>query len=949
MVVAKRGLAVMRHRAVVVAVTKQGKSTAVLNALTFAALALPGLSPAADEDSVDFQYTHYQEGQRNLNGNTSTFAPIEVDSVHGSAKVSLTDRIRFAFNYTQDTWSGATPIATAPEAFGGNGHYYSPNDAPATVTGATPFLVGSVFFDANRNVINPIYGLDPLTSNTRLVHTLSMASPETRKQGDFKLGYAWDEAALDIGGGVSVEDDYQSSFANINTRWDFNQKQTSLNLGLSYTSSDTRATFDHDAMPYVDIRRTDYNLRHHDSRIVLDSANFGKNTLYGERQDWSSSLGLVQILNKNAVLEAGLDYTHSSGYMANPYKVVEIAFINPDQSNCEPDVVAIGGYCGDMSAHLEERPDQRNQWSGHLGFVQHIAALDAAVHTKYRLSADDWGVTAHTFEADWVQPIGQGWTVTPRVRYYSQDAASFYTPFIVSQQGYTSKVIDPNKGQVYIDGNNPDNGQAYYDDAAGQFVADGDVIGINPYTGNALLDANGNPVSQAIANTLIQKSLPFDRAKLPAHYSSDQRLSGYGAISGGVTLSKQFAKGITLDLGFEYYSHQGSLKLGGGGEAAYADFNYWLANASVNVNLSTLALGGSDNSGHSHNHRHASAVPAGVMFGHMLDKAGDMMLGYRYMYAKQSGAMLDGSQFVSDAALVAAGCGPNPCFLAPKSMAMHMHMLDLMYAPTDWLTLMLMPQFVDMSMSMQKLDGLPDGASPNNNVGAAVDEYGNVLDVAQHIPHHIVNGHENGGIGDLGMYAMVKLFDDPIHHLHVTAGLSAPTASIDSKIRKNHGVEGGYLHYGMQLGSGTWDFKPSATYTGQSNDWSWGAQTAGTFRMESANPSGYALGDLYQVTAWGGYGITPWLQASVRGVYTVQAAIDGAFNGQINQFGPMDYPGNYGGRYWDVGFGVSALIPSGSLAGNRLSVEWLQPVTDDVNGFQLQREGALSASWSASF
>ena len=30
-------------------------------------------------------------------------------------------------------------------------------------------------------------------------------------------------------------------------------------------------------------------------------------------------------------------------------------------------------------------------------------------------------------------------------------------------------------------------------------------------------------------------------------------------------------------------------------------------------------------------------------------------------------------------------------------------MLDLMYAPTDWLTLMLMPQFVDMNMAMRGL------------------------------------------------------------------------------------------------------------------------------------------------------------------------------------------------------------------------------------------------------
>jgi hypothetical protein len=30
-------------------------------------------------------------------------------------------------------------------------------------------------------------------------------------------------------------------------------------------------------------------------------------------------------------------------------------------------------------------------------------------------------------------------------------------------------------------------------------------------------------------------------------------------------------------------------------------------------------------------------------------------------------------------------------------------------------------------------------------------------------------------------------------------------------------------------------------------------------------------------------------------------------------------------------------------------MEWLQPVEDDVNGYQLERDGALSATWSVAF
>ncbi len=167
----------------------------------------------------------------------------------------------------------------------------------------------------------------------------------------------------------------------------------------------------------------------------------------------------------------------------------------------------------------------------------------------------------------------------------------------------------------------------------------------------------------------------------------------------------------------------------------------------------------------------------------------------------------------------------------------------------------------------------------------------------------------------------------------------------------------------MQLGSGTWDFKPSLTYTGHLDNWSWGAQASGTVRIEDRNKSGYRLGDIFQAMAWGSYNITDWLSASVRGVYTMQGSIQGQFTGSAKQFfkadgithssilkfGPQDYPQNYGGRYWDIGVGLSAVVPTGDLAGNRVSVEWLQPVEDDVNGHQLKRDGALSATWSMAF
>ncbi|MBK8816321.1 MAG: DUF3570 domain-containing protein [Methylococcaceae bacterium] len=528
---------------------------------------------------------------------------------------------------------------------------------------------------------------------------------------------------------------------------------------------------------------------------------------------------------------------------------------------------------------LEVRPAERNQFNWHLGYNQFVEPLDAALHFDYHFAHDDWGINAHTFEADWVQPLGAGWTLTPRIRYYSQSAAEFYMPFATFRFSR-----DPNTGV-----------STYYD--------------------------------------------------LPKHFSNDQRLSGFGTLSGGVTVSKQFTKGISLETGFEYYTHQGGLKLGGGGEADYADFDYWAANATLKVNLGALSAGGGSHAEHSKQHSHSNA-PAGIMFDHILANAGDFMVGYRYMRNEQAGDILFGSKPVSLETTNAAGCGADKqCAVTPDTMTMNMHMLDFMYAPTSWLTLMLMPQWMDMSMTM----------TPNPDFQSSI--------IVGHGGHGAVHDHETGGIGDTGLYALFKVFDQPRHHLTLSLGGTAPTGDVDITLRKtaSNPVYDQPIHYGMQLGSGTWDFKPTLTYTGEDDQFTWGAQATATIRLEDRNDSGYALGDLFQGSVWGGYHWTNWLTTTVRGVYTSQGKVQGAsgskskdpvtglFHYVPEHIGPFDFPANYGGEFVDIGLGININIPSGAFAGNSLKFEWLQPLHTDYNGYQLDRDGALSATWSVGF
>ncbi|NOU23818.1 MAG: DUF3570 domain-containing protein [Methyloglobulus sp.] len=901
-------------------ITEQiSRPQASLSALTAAALVLPGLlmptAHAAEDDSVDFQYSHYQEGKRDIYSapqNLNTFAfevakipqnlnPIEVDSVHGSARVTLTDRVKFAFNYLQDTWSGATPIGTAAAIGNGNRGFVNAVSGPSPLA-AYDAGFGYMFFDKDKHFYHAVYDpnlgdFKPGLRDDRLTHVLSYASPETRKQGDFKLSYQWDEAALDIGGGISVENDYESRFGNVGGHFDFNQKQTTLNWGASYTNSDTNATLDPDGLPFFDTTAYATNScdPYNGSQPLVNPAPLPgtlENTctfnptagagqakydssgaiIRGNRQDWGAQLGLSQVLSKNTLVSLDLAYTRSTGYLSNPYKVV-YAYYGPFNGDGKP-FFAQNGNIG-SAAWLEIRPDERNLFNWHLGYNHYLEPLDAALHFNYHFAHDDWGINAHTFEADWVQPLGAGWSVTPRIRYYSQSAADFYT------------------------------------------------TGIFP----------------------IYNGIDFEN--LPKHYSSDQRLSGFGTLSGGVTVEKKFTKGVSLETGFEYYTHQGNLKLGGGGEQAFADYDYWVANAALKVNLGALNAGGGSHDGHGGHHHHSNS-PAGVMFDHTLPKAGDFMAGYRFMRSEQAGDMLLGSHPVGLDAGNANGCEGRECAVTPNFMAMSMHMLDLMYAPTDWLTLMLMPQWMDMEMTM----------TANENVQITGGHGG-----------HAGHGHQTGGIGDFGAYALFRAFDHPNHHLTVSLGGTAPTGDVDIVLRKT-GAEPVYnrpIHYGMQLGSGTWDFKPALTYTGEMDNFLWGAQANATIRLEDSNESGFAFGDIFQGSVWGGYNWTNWLATTVRGVYTSQGKVQGAYptifvptydpNTGLYVPGPytpqhigsFDFPGNYGGQFVDLGLGVNVTVPSGAFQGNTLKFEWLQPVHTDYNGYQLDRDYALNFTWSYGF
>ncbi|MEX2963325.1 hypothetical protein [Microbulbifer sp. TYP-18] len=311
-----------------------------------------------------------------------------------------------------------------------------------------------------------------------------------------------------------------------------------------------------------------------------------------------------------------------------------------------------------------------------------------------------------------------------------------------------------------------------------------------------------------------------------------------------------------------------------------------------------------------------SHAPAGVMFDHLHAK-GEWMLGYRYGRETYRD-IYRGSSEAGTMELQMAGYT-----MKPVSMTMEMYMLDIMYAVSDDLTLMLMPQYMSMDMSMVMI-GSGHGAGHSQHTGD--------------------RRHSTSGVGDTVIAGLFRLANTHNLRLHATLGLSAPTGSV-----KERGPNGNLTHYGMQLGSGTWDLLSSLTYTSGLERLSWGAQLSARLPLEEENDSGFAFGERYGATAWSAFRVADWLSISARLEYAKEGDINGHYEGPHNHSSPPDRQGNYGGNYSAYGLGVNLVGQRGLFAGTRLGLEWLSTLSADYNGYQLAREDGLNMSLSYAF
>lgn len=313
-------------------------------------------------------------------------------------------------------------------------------------------------------------------------------------------------------------------------------------------------------------------------------------------------------------------------------------------------------------------------------------------------------------------------------------------------------------------------------------------------------------------------------------------------------------------------------------------------------------------------HRADAHGPAGTMDDHM-HKSGDLMIGLSWMHEDYRGANLRGSEAIGDAAIAAAGFTART-----KAMKMDMAMLHVMWAPSDRVTLMLVPTWMRMEMTML-------GIAPNTSGHHA-------LAVGETMTH------ATSGIGDTRLGALVALRRNPKLSAHAGLVLSVPTGSVSRK-----DADGNFVHYGMQPGSGTWDLQPSLTLRGAEPHFGWGVQASYLLRTGTHNSSGFKFGDRFAATAWLSKPLGARVSLSARLAYSDEGIVTGHYNSGHNHAAPPDRQANYGGRRVEAGLGANVVLGQAF----QLGVEATVPLYQDVNGIQVRKRFAPNLSLSRKF
>lgn len=213
-------------------------------------------------------------------------------------------------------------------------------------------------------VYDSISGASPLYHNTLSGASGKGGVTDYRTAGNVKVTKYLDRAAIGVGAAISSERDYLSRALSLDVRLSSEDRNRTYAFGIGGANDNIDAT---------------------------NGVAEGKH-----RRTVELLLGVTQALSADAIVQSNLTWSDGRGYFSDPYKTIDV------------------------------RPDRRRILAWLTRYNQHLPRFDATLSLSYRYVSDSFGSDSHTLEAAWHQPLADGWSVKPALRYYTQDAADFY-------------------------------------------------------------------------------------------------------------------------------------------------------------------------------------------------------------------------------------------------------------------------------------------------------------------------------------------------------------------------------------------------------------------------------------------------------------------------------------------------------------------------------------------
>jgi hypothetical protein len=211
------------------------------------------------------------------------------------------------------------------------------------------------------------YVYDAISGASPAYHTRQLTPLEDRRRAyDLGLTRYFDGGTLTLGTSYSKESDYLSrGYSLQGSVYADAAKNTTYNFGVAFTD---------------------------------DTIAPGFGGIHEKKRVTDLMVGVTQVLTRRDIAQFNLGYSRGRGYFSDPYKF------------------------------FDARPDKRNHATLFARWNHHFDATDGISRLSYRYYRNTWAVRSHTFGAEYIQPLGAGWKLTPSLRYYTQTEAKFYLP-----------------------------------------------------------------------------------------------------------------------------------------------------------------------------------------------------------------------------------------------------------------------------------------------------------------------------------------------------------------------------------------------------------------------------------------------------------------------------------------------------------------------------------------